>query len=77
MLFCRALSRLETSMLTLETIDKLCILLARVDLKGNEVDSFNKIVNELSIEKQAALEAQRVGSIVSQIKLTDSEAIGS
>lgn len=64
-------------MLTLETIDKLCILLARVDLKGNEVDSFNKIVNELSIEKQAALEAQRVGSIVSQIKLTDSEAIGS
>lgn len=77
MLFCRALSRLETSMLTLETIDKLCILLARVDLKGNEVDSFNKIVNELSIEKQAALEAQRVGSIASQIKLTDSEAIGS
>lgn len=77
MLFCRALSRLETSMLTLETIDKLCILLARVDLKGNEVDSFNKIVNELSIEKQAALEAQRVGSIVSQVKLTDSEAIGS
>lgn len=64
-------------MLTLETIDKLCILLARVDLKGNEVDSFNKIVNELSIEKQAALEAQRVGSIVSQVKLTDSEAIGS
>jgi len=41
------------------------------------VDSFNKIVNELSIEKQAALEAQRVGSIASQIKLTDSEAIGS